>query len=75
MILACRSETKAEEARTDIVAQTGNENVEVRKLDLASLQSVRDFAKKFNQGKHIADRINYHYVYLFLPLSRGLCDY
>ena len=50
MILACCSERKAEEARTDIVAETGNENVEVRTLDLPSLQSVRDFAEKFNTG-------------------------
>ena len=51
VILACRSEQRADEARTDIMAVTGNKNVEVRKLDLASLQSVRDFAQKFNQGK------------------------
>ena len=63
VILACRNETKAEAARTEIVAETGNENVEVRKLDLASLQSVRDFAKKFNQGKSYCRSQNCNFVY------------
>ncbi|XP_047738488.1 retinol dehydrogenase 12-like isoform X2 [Hyalella azteca] len=42
VILACRSFSKAEEARRSLLGEGGK--VEVRLLDLSSLQSVRDFA-------------------------------
>ncbi|XP_018018103.2 retinol dehydrogenase 12-like isoform X2 [Hyalella azteca] len=42
VILACRSLPKAEEARRSLLGEGGK--VEVRLLDLSSLQSVRDFA-------------------------------
>ncbi|CAH1262398.1 RDH11 [Branchiostoma lanceolatum] len=48
VILACRSLEKAEEAAKEIRSQTGNKNVVVQKLDLASLTSVRQFAKAIN---------------------------
>ena len=41
--LACRDLTKAEATKADIVQQSGNENVFVMKLDLTSLESVRQF--------------------------------
>lgn len=41
--LACRDLNKAEVARADIIQKTGNKNIFVKKLDLASLQSVRMF--------------------------------
>ena len=69
VILACRSEQRADEARSDIVALTGNENVEVRKLDLASLQSVRDFAQKFNQGKLARGALSKVVIRLFTHLG------
>ncbi|XP_059223839.1 retinol dehydrogenase 13-like [Stomoxys calcitrans] len=47
--MACRNLERCEEARLDIIKQSGNSNVFNRQLDLASLQSVRDFAAKFNQ--------------------------
>ncbi|XP_066282242.1 retinol dehydrogenase 14-like [Branchiostoma lanceolatum] len=43
VILACRNARKAEKAAEDIRKSSGNGNVEVRVLDLASLSSVRDF--------------------------------
>lgn len=46
VILACRDLEKAEKAAASIREQTGNGNVLVHKLDLASLESVRAFAKK-----------------------------
>jgi retinol dehydrogenase 12 len=45
--LACRDPTRGEAACKDIVDQTNNQNVYFRKLDLASLDSVREFAKKY----------------------------
>ena len=52
MVLACRSQERGDAARQDIVADTGNENVVVKLLDLGSLQSVRDFAADFNASKY-----------------------
>ncbi|XP_035672315.1 retinol dehydrogenase 13-like [Branchiostoma floridae] len=51
VILACRSLEKAEEAAKEIRSQTGNKNVVVHKLDLASLTSVRQFAKVINDAE------------------------
>ncbi|XP_076615215.1 retinol dehydrogenase 13-like [Chaetodon auriga] len=45
VILACRDMTRAQIAADDIRQRSGNGNVVVKKLDLASLQSVRDLAK------------------------------
>ncbi|XP_052872287.1 retinol dehydrogenase 12-like [Anopheles cruzii] len=45
--IACRSLERANEARNDIVAQTGLGNIHVRELDLASMESIRQFAKSF----------------------------
>ncbi|KAK3932235.1 Retinol dehydrogenase 11, partial [Frankliniella fusca] len=44
VIMACRNLAKAARAREDIVRTTGNQDVEVRSLDLSSLASVRAFA-------------------------------
>lgn len=47
VVLACRNAERAAAARNTIVAQTGNREVEVLPLDLASLDSVRRFAEAF----------------------------
>lgn len=47
IILACRNPEKAEGAVKRLVAETGNRHVEAMELDLASLASVRQFAKDF----------------------------
>ncbi|KAJ4431260.1 hypothetical protein ANN_19857 [Periplaneta americana] len=49
VILACRDLKKAEEARDEIIASTGNINVKVQHLDLSSLSSVRQFAEHINK--------------------------
>ncbi|XP_066280167.1 retinol dehydrogenase 12-like [Branchiostoma lanceolatum] len=48
VILACRDLTKAEAAAAEIRHDTGNGNVVIEKLDLASLKSVREFAARVN---------------------------
>ena len=55
VVLACRNATRAEAARKEIVAATGNEKVSVELVDLASLASIRSFADAF-QRKH--DRLD-----------------
>lgn len=47
VILACRDRTRAEIAREEIIRTTGNSNVHVMLLDLASFRSIRAFAKEF----------------------------
>ncbi|XP_019719236.1 retinol dehydrogenase 13 [Hippocampus comes] len=47
VVMACRDLSRAEQAAEDIRKSTGNGNVVVRHLDLASLYSVRQFAKDF----------------------------
>src|SRR5688572_33324265 len=41
VIMACRNLETANSAATSIRKETGNDNIEVRKLDLSSLASVR----------------------------------
>ncbi|XP_062320859.1 retinol dehydrogenase 13 isoform X2 [Osmerus eperlanus] len=47
VVMACRDLTRAEKAAEEIRHSTGNGNVVVRHLDLASLYSVREFTKEF----------------------------
>ncbi|KYR02691.1 short-chain dehydrogenase/reductase (SDR) family protein [Tieghemostelium lacteum] len=49
VILACRDLKKAENAAQEIKQQTGNNNIQCLKLDLTSLQSVRDFVEEFKK--------------------------
>lgn len=44
LVLGCRNLEKAEQARVEITQETGNENVKVLPLDLASFDSIRSFA-------------------------------
>ncbi|XP_076012291.1 retinol dehydrogenase 13 [Genypterus blacodes] len=55
VILACRDMTRARIAADDIRQQTGNGNVVVKNLDLASLQSVRDLAKDITENEERLD--------------------
>lgn len=47
VIMGCRNTQKGKEACNTIIEQTGNENVEVMKLNLASLSSVQKFCNNF----------------------------
>ena len=49
VIIACRDLKKAQEAAEEIIKKSGNGNIVVEKLDLASLESVRSFAETINQ--------------------------
>lgn len=55
MILACRDMTRARIAADEIRQQSGNGNVVVKKLDLASLQSVRDLARDVQENEDRLD--------------------
>ncbi|KAM7014688.1 retinol dehydrogenase 13-like [Tautogolabrus adspersus] len=55
VILACRDITRARIAADEIRLRTGNGNVVVKKLDLASLQSVRDLAKEVQENEDRLD--------------------
>ena len=50
VIIACRDIAKAEAAASEIRAETGNQQVIVKKLDLADTKSIREFAEKFLAG-------------------------
>ncbi len=59
VILACRNIDKANKIRKEIVCDTGNDNVIVMKIDTSSLESVRDFVKKFKKlNKKVYGLIN-----------------
>ncbi|XP_015245194.1 PREDICTED: retinol dehydrogenase 12-like [Cyprinodon variegatus] len=49
IIMACRDVERAEDARTDILEETGNENIIIRKLDLSDKKSIRAFAQLINK--------------------------
>lgn len=50
VVVACRDIAKAEAAASEIRAETGNQQVIVKKLDLADKNSIREFAEKFLAG-------------------------
>jgi NAD(P)-dependent dehydrogenase (short-subunit alcohol dehydrogenase family) len=45
--IACRDVTRGEEALKDIKSKSGSDKVYFIQLDLASLESVRQFSKKY----------------------------
>ncbi|KAJ3610976.1 hypothetical protein NHX12_020992 [Muraenolepis orangiensis] len=47
--MACRDLERAEEARDDILEDTGNDNITIRKLDLSDTRSIRAFAEVINR--------------------------
>jgi len=49
VVMACRDMNKCEEARKEIVLETKNKYVYCRKCDLASFQSIRNFAEQFKR--------------------------
>ncbi|XP_052749775.1 retinol dehydrogenase 14-like [Galleria mellonella] len=55
IIIACKNEEHGIAARDKIIAETGNRNVHFRKLNLASLKSVRQFAEDILKNKKRID--------------------
>ena len=53
--MACRSLDSANQAREEIVNETGNQNVFVRHLDLASVDSIINFAEQFKKEESKLD--------------------
>lgn len=49
LVLACRNADKGEAARREIAEATGNQDVEVITVDLASRRSIHDFADAFSR--------------------------
>ncbi|EZA54384.1 hypothetical protein DMN91_002157 [Ooceraea biroi] len=55
IIMACRNMDSAHKLKDEIVKETSNSNIVVRKLDLSSLQSIREFARQINQEESRLD--------------------
>jgi NAD(P)-dependent dehydrogenase (short-subunit alcohol dehydrogenase family) len=53
--LACRDLNKAKETADQIRKKTGNGNILVESLDLASFDSIRSFASKINDQEERID--------------------
>ncbi|RDD40168.1 Retinol dehydrogenase 13 [Trichoplax sp. H2] len=70
VILACRSESKGKEAVEDIIQQSGNSEVIFCPLDLASLQSVRDFADYVNEKEDRVDILLNNAGIMMCPYSK-----
>ena len=59
VILACRNMEKAENAKEEIVRETGNPNVDTMQIDTSSLDSVRSFAEAYTEtGEKIYALVN-----------------
>ncbi|KAL4657269.1 retinol dehydrogenase 12-like isoform X1 [Arapaima gigas] len=59
IIMACRDTAKAEAAQKEIIEDSGNQDVVVRRLDLSDTKSIREFAEAVNKDeKHINILIN-----------------
>jgi len=57
VILACRNRAKGEAARQKIAAETGNPNLEVLVVDLASQDSIRNAVKEFSAHHAVLDAL------------------
>lgn len=55
IVMACRSQDRAEEAKSDILKQVPNASLEIMLVDLSKLESVRHFANKFLASHHRLD--------------------
>jgi len=55
VIMACRDMKKCESVRKEIVMESSNKYVYCRQCDLASMESIRQFAKRFNEEESRLD--------------------
>lgn len=59
VLMACYDMPRAEKKRQMLVKETGNDDIEVRKIDLASLDAVAAFANRLlNDGEEVALLMN-----------------
>lgn len=59
VLMACYDMPRAEEKKQMLVKETGNDDIEVRKIDLASLDAVAAFANRLlNDGEEVALLMN-----------------
>ncbi|XP_018583404.1 retinol dehydrogenase 12-like isoform X2 [Scleropages formosus] len=58
IILACRDMAKAEAAQKEIIEDSGNQDVVIRRLDLSDIKSIREFAEIINKEKQVNILIN-----------------
>jgi len=49
--MACRDLDKAEGAQKEIMEESGNQKIVIRKLHLSDTKSIREFAEVINNGK------------------------
>ena len=70
VVLACRNPQKAGEAVDRLLAAHADAQVDVLPLDLASLASVRDFAKQFSERYESLDALCNNAGVMALPLRR-----
>ncbi|XP_051235396.1 retinol dehydrogenase 12 isoform X1 [Dicentrarchus labrax] len=70
VILACRDMTRARIAADEIRQQSGNGNVVVKKLDLSSLQSVRDLARDVQENEERLDILINNAGIMMCPKSK-----
>ncbi|KYM82669.1 PREDICTED: retinol dehydrogenase 14 [Atta cephalotes] len=55
IIMACRNTDTANQFKDEIVKESNNSNIVVRKLDVSSLQSIRKFSQQINQEESRLD--------------------
>ena len=55
VVMACRSLEKGKKARKKIERKVGEVSLEVRKIDLASLESIKDFAQEYKANNDSLD--------------------
>lgn len=55
VFIACRDSKRGESARLDIIRKSGNKNIFNRKLDLASFDSIKNFAIEFKNEEQRLD--------------------
>ena len=68
VIMACRDETKAVQVVDEIKQSLGSASkVSFMKLDLGSLQSVRDFAATFTASRLMSFIFSFLQIYSFSP--------
>jgi len=53
--MACRSVKSANDAKEEIIRETGNKNIFVKELDLSSPVSIAKFVDSFNKNEHKLD--------------------